>query len=251
MTDLFKFVFISIISLGRVPALANSIYFTHTQQWQKQLIEEDLHHLLNGQKFTLSPELYSRLNTTIFSGVKVIFGPDFSYRQSISIKFNETEDATFASSTNKLVTQAINLGLMYWKSIKQNRISEIQVLFDGHSIDIVNPNQGLIYLSDYFFEQNKDYKFLNSLLRLKLLLHEAKHSECSSDKVCGHEHVNCSEGTIYFGRNACDTNDKGSLGLELKFLNENYRKNKELSDLEKQRILFDMSDLNSRILESK
>ena len=230
-----------------VRAEAFSVFHPSLESSQRDTLLNDYASL---SQFSNAPDLqgFRHFQYMLNSGIKLIFGPSFNYSKEISYEKNDSRRIDTSSSFDTR-RSSINLGLLYWILIQNGEIQSADYYFNNQGIQINSPTVGLIYLTEYFFEEGKasDARF-NSFRRLKTLIHESKHSECTSSLDCGHAHIICPLGHALAGRSGCDLNWSGSIGNEARFIKLLIHSCIDCSTLEKQKLLLLLSESFSRIL---
>lgn len=139
------------------------------------------------------------------------------------------------SATSGFVV-AHNVGTSLFYQLRMQ--GEFEALFsvDQKQLILRSPRVGLVQLGPGFTEDRTPAGTpIDSLFRMGVLIHEARHSDCPSglseqalkesidrkpvsDKSCGHLHAVCPPGHIYQGRSSCDAHPWGAYAIEAIFL---------------------------------
>ncbi|MBM3383431.1 MAG: hypothetical protein FJY29_13495 [Betaproteobacteria bacterium] len=159
-----------------------------------------------------------------------IIGPD----TTVESRFSYT--ANTGNASNKAVTIATNIGTAVWlETIAQRR--SINFFTNNTSLPVNDPRIGIIKLGRAYsvFDENNG-RPLNTVARTSILVHEARHSDCTGgladrdflnlasgqlpeNRSCGHLHTICTSGD-YEGLPACDGKQWGAYALGWLFANE-------------------------------
>ncbi|MEN9529024.1 MAG: hypothetical protein RI932_897 [Pseudomonadota bacterium] len=159
-----------------------------------------------------------------------IIGPDTTVESRFSYTANTGND------NNKAVTIATNIGTAVWlETIAQRR--SINFFTNNTSIQVNDPRIGIIKLGRaYSIFDESNGRPLNTVARTSILVHEARHSDCTGglsdrdflnlasgqlpdNRSCGHLHTICASGD-YEGLPACDGKQWGAYALGWLFANE-------------------------------
>ena len=146
-----------------------------------------------------------------------------------------------------------NLGtFLYLEGLKRGRSFELTVkrgIFrKNHQVVITSPKAGVIQLEEGLLKRPSilspvdKNSLVNSLDRMAILFHEAKHSEGVGPNA-GHLHISCPQGHDYEGFYACDKNSQGAYGVGAQMLLEFIRNCDQCS-------LADIERLKLRYLDS-
>ncbi len=159
-----------------------------------------------------------------------IIGPD----ATVDSRFSYTGNT--GSDNNKAVTIATNIGTAVWlETIAQRR--SISFFTNNSSLVVNDPRIGIIKLGKaYTVFDEASGRPLNTVARTSILVHEARHSDCTGgladrdflnlasgqlpeNRSCGHLHTICATGD-YEGLPACDGKLWGAYALGWLFANE-------------------------------
>lgn len=160
-----------------------------------------------------------------------IIGPE----ANVDSRFSYTRN-TAPSDENKAVTIATNIGTAVWlETIAQRR--GISFFANNTALAVDDPRIGIIKLGKaYTVFDEKTGRPLNTVARTSILVHEARHSDCTGglsdrdfvnlasgqlpeNRSCGHLHTICATGD-YEGLPACDGKPWGAYALGWLFANE-------------------------------
>lgn len=160
-----------------------------------------------------------------------IIGPE----TSVDARFSYTRN-TSSSNETKAVTVATNIGTAVWlETIAQRR--QISFFTNNTALSVTDPRIGIIKLGKaYSVFDEKSGRPLNTVARTSILVHEARHSDCTGglsdrdvlnlssgqlpeNRSCGHLHTICVDGD-YEGLPACDGKAWGAYALGWLFANE-------------------------------
>lgn len=163
------------------------------------------------------PELVNWFKTR----VRYIVGESFDYENAASIVgnlfyrpqvFSRVTPTEEILTSNSLTTIMVNLGAALYRYGKQN--SEILTLdVGGQTIYVKSPRVGVIQIGEGLFSAwsvrnaPKDSR-ANSLIRLSVFFHEARHSDGNGDNVT-FPHAMCPDWHDYGGNYSCDSHLNG------------------------------------------
>ena len=139
--------------------------------------------------------------------------------------------ASLKSSNAPAVTGAMNIGTAYFFEslglLQREGSFAVFKAFDGTMTPVLSSRVGIVQLGDLYrseaFLASKDL----SLMRMGILVHEARHSDCTGgltrsdlnrlavgarpeSKSCGHSHVQCDSNHELAGLYACETQPWGA-----------------------------------------
>ena len=142
------------------------------------------------------------------------------------------------------IWQAENIGSESYAQAKQNGVAYDFESPEGKTIPVLSPRVGLISVSGLFAPQFYPNPMLlkteaNSIYRLGVLFHEARHSD-GSGRHLGFPHNLCPEGHDYAGQSACDDTLNGAYTVGAHVMNELMMNCKDCSEE-------DLSSLQSSI----
>ena len=197
---------------------------------QRDLIDLDLSNLSRLNLSVSSSDLQV-LNVNSFSGsdlvgwlttrVHFIVGEDFDYAEQASIVGTLSYRPQIFSSTlldddflaqNSLVTIMVNIGSALYRYGKNN--SEVLTLdVGGQRIYVRSPRVGVIQSGEGLFSSwsvrgTSSNTLANSLIRLSVFFHEARHSDGNGDNVT-FPHAMCPDWHDYGGNYSCDSSSNG------------------------------------------
>ncbi|MBX9766455.1 MAG: hypothetical protein K2X47_04210, partial [Bdellovibrionales bacterium] len=146
---------------------------------------------------------------------------------------DESEESLHAAAGFVVAT---NIGTsLYYQMRMQGKFEGIFTV-DQKQLRLRSPRVGLVQLGLGFVEKKTPAGTpIESLFRLGILVHEARHSDCATglseqslqesiqrrpvtDKTCGHIHAICPPGHTYEGRASCDIHPWGAYAVEAIFL---------------------------------
>jgi hypothetical protein len=201
----------------------------------------------NPSNFSSDLKFFQDLNTRSKLGLKILLGPLFSYNHQVSFEENPSEIQSHRVDSSgqispRMQTNAVNLGLHFWLLKIYRNFKKVALNILDNEIEISNPSQGIVYLAESFFDEDRDSHLLSMITRARILSHESKHSQCHTLQSCGFAHTLCGRESPFPGRKVCDENESGAIGSDVEFLRTVLQSKKnDLNEYEKQKIILDMS----------
>ncbi|NDD53331.1 hypothetical protein EBZ39_05575 [bacterium] len=197
---------------------------------QRNLIDQDLYNLSQLNLSVTSSDLQV-LNINSFSGsemvswfktrVSYIVGESFDYSEQAYIVGTVSYRPQIYASTlldndflaqNSLVTIMVNIGSALYRYGKNNsRVLTLDV--GGQTLYIKSPRIGVIQIGEGLFtswsvRNTARDTLANSLIRLSVFFHEARHSDGNGDNVT-FPHALCPDWHDYSGNYSCDNSANG------------------------------------------
>jgi hypothetical protein len=176
--------------------------------------------------------------------------------------------ATLKSFTAPAMTGALNVGTAYFFEslglLQREGSFAMFKAFDGTMTPVLSPRVGIVQLGDLYrseaFLASKDL----SLMRMGILVHEARHSDCTGglaqsdlnrlatgarpeSKSCGHSHVPCGPGHEFAGLYACENQPWGAYFTGAVYNGALAETCEGCTEYERQIALIDHYDSTSRI----
>lgn len=186
--------------------------------------------------------------------VKYVVGENYDFEEKAYLYsrrsyFPEIFSNTFKKTSVITVMSNLGSGLYLWGKAHSWLIG-IEVA--GRDLLIKSPRIGIIQVgpglfSVYKIHSSKIDSFANSLLRLSVFFHEARHSDGNGDNAAfGHE--SCPEWHDYYGYYACDANLNGPYTIGAIMLKNAQKNCKECTNSEIQSIKIFQADSEYRVL---
>lgn len=247
-------------------------------------------HAVPGFDLNLSGELSCKQRTSIEYALKLIDGHSLHISNEVLAKglggkhtanirsylnqrikyiggdalLDEADRSKPSPTTSAGVTVAVNIGIQLWIESFASFRSPGTVRLQGHDFKLNSGRVGIIALGDGFNMQGR-----SDFNRLITLLHEARHSDCSSgldegdlklvterdfdglqnkNPSCGHLHEVCPAGHQLAGTPACDSHAWGAYSMSWMFA-QNFADNcMGCSEKETQTLLIAAKDSLTRVL---
>lgn len=203
------------IAKEQVEALETDMNYLNTIVMENSNSPESLYFLLDLNKQTNS------LSAWLTERVKYIV------EESFDKEYNESSEE-LAIPENSFVTMT-NIGTYYYTEKLANKKIDFSFIFDSnnHEEKIIPyaPRVGLVQIGDFLFSPRFSIDRLNlnspvnSIQRLSVLLHEARHSDGKGEYL-GFRHVKCPEGHDYEGKAVCDIPMNGAYNIAATFIVE-------------------------------
>lgn len=198
---------------------------------ERELIDLDLFRLSEVNLNSASSRDLQILGVQAFSGsqltswlrtrVSFIVGEDFDYGEQANIVGTQTYRPQIFSASllsedeieqNSLITIMINIGgALYRYGKRNNQVLTLDV--GGQRIYVKSPRVGVIQIGEGLFsawsvKSSARDALANSLIRLSVFFHEARHSDGNGDNVT-FPHAICPDGHDYAGNYSCDSAANG------------------------------------------
>jgi hypothetical protein len=219
-------------------AQSSPILSSHFSRSDRSILKKDLSRLENFQ-FNLELEPLSK---RLFELEET--GPNFAWEWlSQRVRYLENNNSKALMS---------NIGAAWYAEAKaRNSLATFHFHHDKKNVEeitIKSPRVGLVLIGKSTFDLDIGRSYANSLARLILLIHEARHSD-GHQKSLGFFHVACPKGHDYAGQFACDNNRNGAYAVGAQIARE-FRKNcSSCSVGEKEALRLIEIDSRSRVLE--
>ena len=144
---------------------------------------------------------------------------------------------------------AMNYGLHRFVLLLEKRTRFSKVAIPGHrEVEVTSPRVGNVKLSKEFsgrfVNTEKNISLAQSIIRLGILLHEARHSDGNGPSL-GFEHVKCPN--MDDGRSNCDYSNNGPYTVEALFLKMALENCSECSVFEREAITLFIEDSEKRL----
>lgn len=168
-------------------------------------------------------------------------------------------------SDDKPLTVATNIGAHIWiLSQKENR--RIGYLSENGSVPVNSTRVGIVQLGKAYTQLHNGTNIIDQIYRSTVLVHEARHSDCTGgftsdpevvladdntpakEKACAHRHVTCPSWHSYAGTAACDLHPWGAYAVGGVFASEVAKGCSTCSEFERQLAAQAAADSWSRVL---
>ncbi len=155
--------------------------------------------------------------------VRYIIGETFDYKNPKVVAQRDNSNpyvysamATNPSNLSEVVTVMTNIGSLLYLVGKQKSVA-YQVTINNIPITVQSPRDGIIQIGKGMFSANQvpgssRTSFVNSLLRLAVIMHEARHSDGHGNHAA-FPHMTCDSGD-YKGNAACEDNTNGPYAVQ-------------------------------------
>ena len=167
--------------------------------------------------------------------IQYFVAPNFNIQERVKILASTHNQSKDDEDNTPAQTIATNIGTALWLgSFSETR--PIVFLSGGKMIPITNSRVGIIRFGESYFNFANSGKVLHVIARTSVLVHEARHSDCTkpltendklllgstegTDRVqdiksreCGHLHTICPVGSDYAGLAACDATLWGAYSM--------------------------------------
>lgn len=236
---------------------------------QRNLIDLDLSNLSNLNLSVNSSDLQV-LSVGSFSGpdliswfrtrVNYVVGESFDYAEQASIVGTLSYRPQILASTvlsddflaqDSLVTIMVNIGSALYRYGKNNS-SVITLDVAGKTVYVKSPRVGVIQIGEGLFtswsvRNTARDTLANSLIRLSVFFHEARHSDGNGDNVT-FPHAKCPDWHDYSGNYSCDKSTNGPYVVDSIMLKNLRNACTNCSNTELQTFKAFQADAESRLL---
>ncbi|MGE3610314.1 MAG: hypothetical protein AB7I27_12050 [Bacteriovoracaceae bacterium] len=124
--------------------------------------------------------------------------------------------------------------------------------FEGMQIEVTSPRVGIIQIGESLFKKEElinsnIFSEANSIQRLGVLFHEARHSDGHSENL-GFPHYPCPSGHVYEGYKSCDISSNGANTIEAQIMKYYLQSCAQCSSEDKTVIEALIADAHSRMM---
>jgi hypothetical protein len=281
MKNLGKVIFFTTLSLMicRISYSQELILSHKVPNDQKKAIQRDIK-ILSGLSFRAVPDQKTLdafetktfdtkyLTKWLFDRVQVIIEDKSTNEFTINVKDNNwpfenpgliptLETSNIRPSKNGVVAMSNTGTGLYYLGKSQNNLLEIEVPTSWKNkvvVPITSPRAGIIKIGKGLFQRSmkldrrNDNAKSNSLMRLAIFFHEARHSDGNGESM-GFYHGICPKGHTYEGHSACDRTTNGAYTIGSQMLKEFLKNCSDCSETEKEILRLKYLDNLGRIFK--
>ncbi len=191
--------------------------------------------------------------------VRYIIGETFDYKNPKVVAQREDNNNPYIYSAaalnpnqfSEVVTVMTNIGSLLYLVGKQKSVA-YQININNYPITIQSPRDGVIQIGKGMFSANSipgsaRTSYVNSLLRLAVIFHEARHSDGHAEHAA-FPHMVCDSGD-YEGNAACEDNANGPYAVQATMTRKFLEACTTCTSTEREGMLLLQADYESRLDE--
>lgn len=245
------------------PPAIKVTYDSSVPQKERELVELDLKTLhwatpsdVPGKSILgLSEISRDSLSGWLQKRFRYVIGVNYEYEKLLTAKKISDQDyhKMIFSKISETGSLMLNLGAVIYSLAEQTSPSRLSVMqIQNQSVVIDSPRVGVILIDEiYKFHDEIEglrgniESLVNSILRLSIFFHEARHSDGNGDNA-GFPHVECDSGD-FEGDFSCDDSSNGANSVGKVLLQSLISSCSDCNENEKMKIQLWISDLSLRV----